>query len=127
MPFMEGSKMAFESTDKEKVLESMIAAHRQGQLAEVSLRLQGKPDEADKIKPGNKRLSGEIDILVGQMMDEWLGDADRTVKDLTAVNAKLEAAVAKIKKQINIAKNVVKVLGLLDDAVAIAKKVAAGL
>jgi len=123
---MEGSKMAFESTDKEKVLESMMAAHRQGQLAEVSLRLQGKPDEADKIKPANTRLSTEVDILIGQMMDEWLGDADRTMKDLMAVNAKLEAAVAKIKKQINIAQNVVKVLGLLDEAVAIAKKAAAG-
>ena len=118
--------MAFELTEKEKVLESLTAAHRQGQLAEVSLRLQGKPNEADKIKPDNTRLSEEIDILIGQMMDEWLGDADRTMKDLMAVNAKLEAAVAKIKKQINIAQNVVKVLGLLDEAVAIAKKAAAG-
>jgi hypothetical protein len=118
--------MAFELTEKEKVLESLTAAHRQGQLAEVSLRLQGKPDEADKIKPGNKRLSGEIDVLIGQMMDEWLGDAERTMKDLTAANAKLEAAVAEIKKQIDIAQNVVKVLGLLDEAVAIAKKAVAG-
>jgi hypothetical protein len=118
--------MAFELTEKEKALESLTTAHRQGQLAEVSLRLQGKPDEADKIKPGNTRLSGEIDILIGQMMDEWLGDADRTMKDLTAVNAKLEAAVAEIKKQINIAQNVVKIIGLLDDAVAIAKKAVAG-
>lgn len=119
--------MAFEPTKKEKVLESLMSTHRQGQLAEVSLRLQGKPDEADKIKPGNTRLSGEIDTLIGQMMDEWLGDADRTVKELTAANAKLEVAVAEIKKQINIAQNVVKALGLLDDAVAIAKKAVAGL
>ena len=118
--------MAFELTEKEKVLESMTAAHRQGQLAEVSLRLQGKPDEADKIKPGNKRLSGEIDTLIGQMMDKWLGDADSTMKDLTAVNADLGAAIAEIKKQIDIAKNVVKVLGLLDEAVAIAKKAVSG-
>ena len=117
--------MAFEPTEKEKVLESLMSTHRQGQISEVSLRLQGKPDEADKIKPGNTRLSTEIDTLIGQMMDEWLGDADRTIKDLTALNGKLEAAVAKIKKQINIAQNVVKVLGLLDEAVAIAKKVAA--
>lgn len=118
--------MAFEPTDKEKVLESLMTAHRQGQVTEVSLRLQGKPDEADKIKSGNTRLSGEIDILIGQMMDKWLGDADRTMKDLTAVNAKLDAAVAEIKKQINIAQNVVKVLGLLDEAVAIAKKAVTG-
>jgi hypothetical protein len=118
--------MAFELAEKEKVLESLTAAHRQGQLAEVSLRLQERPDEAEKIKPGNTRLSTEIDTLIGQMMDEWLGDADRTMKDLTTANAKLEAAVTKIKKQINVAQNVVKTLGLLDEVVTIAKKVAAG-
>jgi hypothetical protein len=118
--------MAFELTEKEKVLESLTAAHRQGQLAEVSLRLQGKPDEADKIKPGNTRLSGEIDNLIGQMMDEWLGDAERAIRDLAKINTKVEAAVAKIKKQIDVAQNVVKIIGLLDDAVAIAKKVVAG-
>jgi predicted transcriptional regulator len=123
---VEGGKMAFEPTEKEKVLESLMSAHSQGQLTEVSLRLQGKPDEADKLKPGNTRLSGEIDNLIGKMMDEWLGDADRNMKALTAANAKLEAAVAEIKKQINVAQNVVKIIGLLDDAVAIAKKVAAG-
>jgi hypothetical protein len=123
---MEGRKMAFESTDKEKVLESMMAAHRQGQLAEVSLRLQGKPDQAEKLRPGNTRLSTEVDILIGQMMDEWLGNAGPTMKDPTAVNGKLAAAVADIKKQINIAQNVVKALGLLDEAVAVAKKAVGG-
>ena len=117
--------MAFESTDKEKVLESMMAAHRQGQLAEVSLRLQGKPDQAEKLRPGNTRLSTEVDILIGQMMDEWLGNSERAIKGLAKITTKLEAAVAEIKKQINVAQNVVKIIGLLDDAVAIAKKVAA--
>ena len=118
--------MAFERRDKEKVLESLMAAHRQGQITEVSLRLQGKPDEAEKIWQGNSRLSTEIDILIGQMMDEWLGDADRAIKGLADANTKLEAAAAEIKKQINIAQNVVKVIGLLDDAVAIAKKAVGG-
>ena len=118
--------MAFESTDKEKLLESMMAAHRKGQLAEVSLRLQGKPDQAEKLRPGNTRLSTEVDILIGQMMDDWLGSAGPTLKDLTAVNGKLAAAVAEIKKHINVAQNVVKALGLLDEAVAIAKKAVNG-
>ncbi|MBM4276629.1 MAG: hypothetical protein FJ130_01950 [Deltaproteobacteria bacterium] len=69
----------------------------------------------------------EIDILIGEMMDEWLGDAEGAMKGLAKINTKLEAAVAEIKKQINVARNVIKIIGLLDDAVAIAKKVAAGL
>jgi hypothetical protein len=118
--------MAFEQTEKEKVVESLMAAHRQGQLTEVSLRFQGKPDEADKVWQDNTRLSAEIDILIGRMMDEWLGDAESAIKGLAKANTKLEAAVDEIKKQINVAQNVVKIIGLLDDAIAIAKKVAAG-
>ena len=119
--------MAFKPTDKEKVLESLMAEHRRGQITEINLRLQGKPDEAEKVWQENARLSAEIDILIGQMMDEWLGNAERAIKGLAKINTKLEAAVAEIKKQMNVAQNVVKIIGLLDDAVAIAKKVVAGL
>ena len=117
--------MAFEQTQKEKFIESLMGEHRQGQITEINLRLQGKPDEADKVWRENIRLSAEIDILNGQMMDEWLGNAERAIKGLAKVNTKLEVAVAEIKKQINVAQNVVKIIGLLDDAVAIAKKVVA--
>jgi hypothetical protein len=117
--------MPFEPSDKEKVLESLMAARRQGQLAELHLRFQNKPDEADKIWEGNARLSTEIDILIGRMMEEWTGRADTSIKRLTAANTKLEAAVADIKKQLEIAQNVVKVVGFLDEAVTIAKKVLA--
>jgi hypothetical protein len=123
---VEGEKMAFEQTQKEEIMESLMAEHRQGQIAEINLRLQGKPDEADKVWQENTRLAAEIDILIGQMMDEWLGNAERAIKGLAKINTKLEAAVAEIKKQMNVAQNVVKIIGLLDDAVAIAKKVVAG-
>lgn len=117
--------MPFTPTDKEKVLESLMAARRQGQLAELSLRFQNKADDANRIREGTTRLSAEIDILLGRMMEEWAGRADTAIKGLTAANSKLETTVVDIKKQIKIAQNVVKVIGFLDDAVAIAKKIAA--
>jgi hypothetical protein len=123
---MEESKMAFEQKQKEKFVESLTAAHRQGQITEITLRFQGKIDEAEKVWQENSRLSTEIDILIGQMMDEWLGNAESAIMGLAKINTKLEKAVAEIKKQINVAGNVVKVIGLLDDALAIAKKVVAG-
>jgi hypothetical protein len=123
---MEELKMAFEQKQKEKVVESLMAAHREGQITEITLRFQGKTDEAEKVWQENSRLYTEIDILIGQMMDEWLGNAENAIKGLAKINTKLEGAVAEIKKQINVAENVVKVIGLLDDALAIAKKVVAG-
>jgi hypothetical protein len=121
-----GITMGFEPTDKEKVIEFLMAARRQAQLAEVSLRFQGKPDEAEKIWERNTRLSAEIDILIGRIMEEWLAAADRVIKKLTAINAKLETTIADIKRKIDVAQNVVKVVGFLDDAVGIAKKIIAG-
>jgi hypothetical protein len=118
--------MAFDQTQKEKVVESLMAARRQGQIAEIKLRFQGKSDEAEKVWQINRRLSTEIDILIGQMMDAWLDDAERAIGRLLNVNANLEGAIAQIENQINVAQNVVKIIGLLDDTVAIAKKVVAG-
>ncbi len=115
--------MVFEQKQKEKVMESLMAEQRQGQITEIHLRLQERPDEAEKVWQGNSRLSAEVDILIGRIMDEWLGDAERAIKGLAKINTKLETAAADIKKQIDVAKNVVKIIGLLDDAVAIAKKV----
>lgn len=114
--------MAFEATEKEKVLEGLMAARRQGQLAELSLRLQDKTDEAEKIWESTARLSTEIDIMLGKIMEDWLGRADPLLKGLNAATAKLESAVGAIKKDVKTAQNVVKVVGLLDDAVTIAKK-----
>jgi ABC-type transporter Mla subunit MlaD len=114
--------MAFEATEKEKALESLMATRRQGQLAELSLRLQDKTDGAEKVWESTARLSTEIDIMLGKIMEEWLGRADQIIKGLNAANAKLETAVSGIKGNIKTAQNVVKVVGLLDDAVAIAKK-----
>jgi len=114
--------MAFEATDKEKVLESLMAARRQGQLAELSLRLQDKTEQAETVWESTARLSTEIDIMLGKIMEEWRGRADPILKGLTAATAKLETAVSGIKKSVQTAQNVIKVVGLLDDAVAIAKK-----
>lgn len=118
--------MAFVQAQKEKVLEFLMDSNRQGQITEINLRFQGKTDEAEKVWKESTRLSTEIDILIGQIMDEWLGNAEASIKGLVRINTDLESAAAEIKKQINIAENVVRVIGLLDDALAIAKKVVAG-
>jgi hypothetical protein len=118
--------MAFKPTDKEKLLESLMGTHRQGQVAELRLRFQEEPDEAEKIWAANIRLSTEIDILLGRIMEDWLGSAARATADLRKANANLKAAIDDIQKQIKVAQNVVKVVGLLDEAVAIARKALTG-
>jgi hypothetical protein len=118
--------MAFKPTDKEKLLESLMGIHRQGQVAEIRLRFQGGLDEGEKIWEGNIRLSMEIDILIGRIMEDWLGSAARATADLRKANTNLKTAIDDIRRQIEVAQNVVKVVGLLDEAVAIAKKALVG-
>lgn len=118
--------MAFEQSDKENILESLMSVRRQGQLAELNLRFQGESEEADSVWGATARLSTEIDILIGRMMQDWLGSAKSVKKSIESLNSKIETAASDIKKQTRIAQNVVKVVGLLDDGVDLAKKAIAG-
>lgn len=114
--------MAFSQKEKEQLLDGLMASRRQGQLGEISLRQQGKTQEADKVRDATGRLSTQIDDLIRQMMDAWLGQAGQCIHAVTTCTADLEKTIADIKKQVEIAQNVVKALGFIDDAVAIAKK-----
>ena len=51
--------MAFEPTEKEKVLEGLMAARRQGQLAELSLRFKDRTEEAEKIWVKSSRVTAK--------------------------------------------------------------------
>jgi hypothetical protein len=113
--------MAFDADDKEKLVESLTEARRSGQKLEVTLRLQGKPDDADKVQKKNKALSDQIDVLIGKLMDDWVATADPLVSRVRKGSAQVQAAINDIKQKVDVAQNVVKALGALDDAIAVAK------
>jgi hypothetical protein len=117
--------MAFSPSDKEQVVEGLIAARRQAQLAELSLRSQGQNQQADNVRAATAALSTKIDALIAAMMRDWLGQVAQVIGDLKARTSDLEKAVDQIKKQVEIAQTVVKVIGFVDQAVAIAAKVLA--
>jgi len=114
--------MAFSQAEKLSLLDGLTACRRQSQLAEVSLRLEGHATEADRIRDKTADLSKQIDGLMAKMMNEWQGQAAACVTDVGTCTAALEQTVNDIKKQVKIAQNVVKAVGFVDDAVAIAKK-----
>jgi Skp family chaperone for outer membrane proteins len=118
--------MAFRPSEKQTLLESLMDARRSGQIAEVSLRLQQKESDADKIRDANERLASEIDTLQGQLMQDWLAKASTVIADLGKRTDALDEAVDRIKKKVKVAENVTKAIGFLDDAVVIAKKALAG-
>ena len=115
--------MAFTPSEKEKFLVALMDTRRGAQTAEIRLRVQSQTTEADQVKNACDRLTDEIDTLTGQLMNEWLASAAKAITDLTQRSAAVDEALADIKKKLEIAQNVVKLVGAIDDAVAIAKKV----
>jgi ribosome-binding ATPase YchF (GTP1/OBG family) len=114
--------MAFTPTEKEKFLAALIDTRSAGQTAEIRLRFQEKADEAEQVREACDRLTDEIDTLTGELMNDWLGNANKAIADLAKKSAVIDDAVADIKKKLKIAQKVVKLIGGIDDAVAIAKK-----
>lgn len=110
--------------EKQDILDSLLAIQYQGQLAVIHLKLHNETAQADKVRECTERLSEEIDILLIKMMDEWLAMASTVTQQLVDATSNIATAIVDIKKQIQIAQNVVKVLGYLDDVVAIARKLA---
>jgi hypothetical protein len=100
--------MAFSQNDKLKFLDALTDALRQGQLAEINLRSQGRVADADAIRKSTAPLSAKVDALVGTMMAEWLGQVDKSIADIAACTEGLQGAVEQIKKKVAIAQNVVK-------------------
>lgn len=115
--------MPFTPTEKEKFLAALMDTRSAAQTGEIRLRFQQQTAEADQVKDACDRLTAEIDTLTGQLMTEWLGNADKAVVDLGKRAAAVDDAIANIKKKVKIAQSLTKLVGGLDDAVAIAKKV----
>ena len=114
--------MAFTQNDKEKFLAALIDTRSSAQSGEIRLRFQGNTAEADQVSQACDRLTDQIDTLTAQLMDDWLGAANKAIADLGKRSGAVDDAVAAIKKQLKIAQTVVKLTGAIDDAVAIAKK-----
>src|SRR5262245_46785684 len=119
--------MPFSMTDKQQLVEQLMEVRRQAQLAELNLRSQNQGPQADKVHDAIGPLTAKIDVLLGAMMRDWIGQADQAVGDLKGRADDLTKAVDQIKRQVQIAQTVVKVIGFIDQAVAIAAKVAATL
>ena len=116
--------MALNDTEKNTIVERLQAAHRAAQKLELKLRFKGDAKTADRVWEGSKRLSNEIDILIGRAMEDWAGNAKDVVTKIQAQQAEIDGAIRDIKANIDTAKKVVAAVGALDDLVALATKLA---
>jgi hypothetical protein len=115
------------STAEKKQIIQKLLQMKQGLIKlETRLRLQQNKAEADDVAKKSKALQREIDNLLKHLIDDWLGAARKVMGDISRANDALQTAIANIQKKLDVAKNVVKVIGLVDDVIGFAKTVLTG-
>lgn len=119
--------MTFAKRDKTKVIDQLLAARRSAQRLELTLRFRGDDKSAERVWRAATRMSAEIDILIGRAMEEWTGKAAAVIATIDAQQRLLAATIRDIKGNIDTANNVIAAVAAIDDIVATAKDVLAGL
>jgi hypothetical protein len=114
-------KMTEES--KQEVIQGFLVSKQEAHVAEISLRFKGKGDEADKFARDATKLSDKIDMLLAQVMDDWLGDSETVIQGIKKANTSLQQSVQNIKQGVKTAENVAKAIGFIDDLIAIATQI----
>lgn len=116
-------KISDEST-KQSIINDLLVTKQSGHRLEIALRFKGKANEANDVKRKTDELTDKIDDLLGQVMEEWSGQSKEIIAEIVKANSSLKAAINDIKRDLEIAENVVKAIGYIDDAVAIAAEIA---
>ena len=109
---------------KEDILDKLTESHRKGQKLAVRLVIGKKNAEAAAVKAANRKLQKQIDRLLTKLMKDWTGSAPSVIAKIGGINAKLQGVIRDIKKKIEVAQKVVRAIGLIDDAVSLAKDLA---
>lgn len=111
--------MPISMTKKQEIIQQLLASKTKAYQAEVKLLLKRKPDEANEIKDHGKELSRKIDNLIAETMSDWIGNADKLIGDVKLINRKVQRSINDLNNNVNVAGNVVKLVGFIDETVEI--------
>ncbi len=111
--------MPITTTEKQKIIQQLLAAKTKSYRAEVILLLKREPEQASLVKTKGKELSRKIDHLIMQSISDWLGESEIIINDVQLTNQKIQRSINNIQNDVNIANNVVKIVGFIDDIIKI--------
>lgn len=116
MPMSKSRKLA--------LIRSLQNTRNKGDALEVELLIQGKTADARKVRARTDKLSKEIRKLISAAKRSWRGRAEALERDIRSTNARLQRSIGRITRRIEVAQNVVKAVGFIDDAVKLAADLA---
>lgn len=107
--------------DKKDILQELANTKQTLINLETSLRLAKKTKDADEVRKKSKSLQREIDRLLASALEDWLGATKQLRTDIAKANKSLEGAIDDLKKKLEFAKNLIKVIGFIDDVIGLAR------
>lgn len=115
--------MSQETEDKLNVITAMITSLGKVTEAQIRLELAGEDALAKDTDTKRKALLKAIQILQGQVADQWTVDAATISEKLSAANSKVQDRIRNIQNKVNVANNAVQIIGQIDDALAFVKTI----
>ena len=115
--------MAISRENKEAIVDALIQAKRKAQRLALTLRFQGRAEDAKKVERKVRRLAARVDDLIAMAMESWVGSAQLLLEQMRKTNTALQASLRDVRKKKDVAKKVVKALERLDDLIDVAKGV----
>jgi uncharacterized protein with PhoU and TrkA domain len=106
--------------DKESIVDNLLITKRKGHNLEIDLMFKGMETEAKNIRTQTNKLSKKVEILLADLMKNWIGSAKSAIESTRKTNQNLQKTIRDIKKDVEVAKNIVKAVGYLDEAIVIA-------
>ncbi len=104
--------------NKLDLLDEMNATYSGLTSTRLKLRMDGKDEEAGKVQEKRTELRAEIDRVRGLAAEEWASKADALAAEVKAHNETVQGYVDDIQKNIETAKNVVKLVGAAGDVIS---------
>ncbi len=109
-------------TNETKISAVTMMITSLGKLTNVEARLRfaGDTTQANQIHAKHEELRSGIDRLRAKIADDWTGDLEPLEDGLRKINSKVQDSIRDIKRNINVAGNVAKVLGQVEKVLKIA-------
>ncbi|MEH6517824.1 MAG: hypothetical protein V7742_14155 [Halioglobus sp.] len=116
--------MSNEIEAKLEVLDHMNRALGKITNVQARLMLAGEDDLAKTMSTRRKALLKQIDVMHGEIAENWTVNSAILATKLQAANRSVQTRIRNIQKKVNVASNAVAIIGKIDDALEFLKEVA---
>jgi len=106
--------------EKNELLDKLSVCYNRVNYLKLLCDEANKPDEAAQFDRRKARLKVEIDGLLRDLYENWIGNANSLKTSLQNSNNGVEASIKEIEGDIKVAENIVKAIGYIDDVIKVA-------